>query len=76
VGRYLQGNPLVERMYTSLKDFLEEWIPRFEAENRTYLTISVGCTGGQHRSVYLIERLADHFRRARGDDIVVRHREL
>jgi UPF0042 nucleotide-binding protein len=55
--------------------FLEHWVPRFEAENRSYLTIAVGCTGGQHRSVYLIELLARHFQTS-PYDILVRHREL
>ena len=55
--------------------FLDSWIPRFDAENRSYLTISVGCTGGQHRSVYLIEELSSHFRDCHYN-ILVRHRDL
>ncbi len=49
-------------MVTDLISFLERWIPRFEQEDRVYLTIAVGCTGGRHRSVYVAERLAQHFR--------------
>lgn len=45
--------------------FLEKWIPRFEADNRSYLTVAVGCTGGRHRSVYIAEKLAAHFGRMR-----------
>jgi len=55
--------------------FLQRWIPRFEAENRSYLTIAIGCTGGQHRSVYLVEALSRHFQ-VTPYDILVRHREL
>lgn len=55
--------------------FLERWVPRFEAENRSYLTISIGCTGGQHRSVYLVETLCTHFN-PDTYNILVRHREL
>ncbi len=76
VADYLQGHPLVEQMFTMLRDFLETWIPHFESENRSYLGVSIGCTGGQHRSVYLVERLANHFRQARSEGITVRHREL
>lgn len=73
---YLQGHEIVEEMYTMIENFLNSWIPRFEVENRSYLTISLGCTGGQHRSVYFVERLADHFREHFGKSIHVRHREL
>lgn len=75
VQRYLEAQPSVERMYTQIRDFVEEWLPSFEREGRSYLTVAVGCTGGQHRSVYLTERLAEHFRQ-RSDNVIVRHREL
>lgn len=75
VVEFLESQPLVEEMFHDLKSFLELWVPRFEAENRTYLTIAIGCTGGQHRSVYLVERLAGHFR-AQREGVLVRHREL
>jgi UPF0042 nucleotide-binding protein len=72
---YLEAHPDVERMYDSIRGFLETWIPAFQAENRSYLTISIGCTGGQHRSVYLADRLAAQFG-TRFDHVSVRHREL
>jgi UPF0042 nucleotide-binding protein len=75
VGRYLAAQENVDRYYTQVQDFLEEWIPCFERENRSYLTVAIGCTRGQHRSVYLANRLADHFR-ARRANVSVRHREL
>ncbi len=75
VQEFLEQQDGVTRMYNQIRDFLEEWIPAFERENRSYLTVAIGCTGGQHRSVYLSERLAEHFRRSRGQ-ISVRHREL
>jgi len=75
VAEYLQCDPLVETMEQQLRDFLEQWIPAFEAGNRSYLTVAVGCTGGQHRSVYLVERLVRHFQ-DRYPDVVARHREL
>lgn len=76
VAEFLGQYPLVDEMFDSLKEFLERWIPRFEAEHRSYMTVSIGCTGGQHRSVYLAERLAGHFRKSRGTDVSTRHREL
>jgi UPF0042 nucleotide-binding protein len=75
VAEYLESDPLVTTMYQQLCSFLEQWIPAFEAGTRSYLTIAVGCTGGQHRSVYLVERLACHFQ-ARYPNVVARHREL
>jgi UPF0042 nucleotide-binding protein len=72
---YLEREPAVEAMYAALSTFFEEWIPAFEADNRSYLTIAIGCTGGQHRSVYLAERLAQHFRE-RYPSVATRHREL
>jgi UPF0042 nucleotide-binding protein len=76
VIEYLQGHNMVEEMYHGIANFLDTWIPRFGHENRSYLTISIGCTGGQHRSVYITERLADHFRNVYGDAVHLKHREL
>lgn len=72
---YLEGQPLVDEMYTEICRFLDTWIPRFESENRSYLTVALGCTGGQHRSVYLATRLGAHFK-DRYPSVLVRHREL
>jgi UPF0042 nucleotide-binding protein len=72
---YLEGHPEVGTLFDSVRVFLEQWIPRFRAENRSYLTVSIGCTGGQHRSVYLAERLAIHFGE-QYEGVLVRHREL
>ncbi|APZ43939.1 RNase adapter RapZ [Acidihalobacter ferrooxydans] len=76
VREYLEAHPMVEQMYDDLRRFLENWIPRFEAENRNYLSVSIGCTGGQHRSVYLVQRLGEHFRTERSAALSIRHREL
>ncbi|SEQ27065.1 UPF0042 nucleotide-binding protein [Ectothiorhodospira magna] len=73
---FLEKQPMVAAMQTTLRDFLHTWIPRFEADNRSYLTVSIGCTGGRHRSVYLTERLARHFHEYHGDGVTARHREL
>lgn len=75
VGHYLAAQQSVERYYMQVQNFLDEWIPHFERENRSYLTVAIGCTGGQHRSVYIANRLADHFK-TRRSSVTVRHREL
>lgn len=75
VVEYLQAQSVATEMVDALRFFLETWIPRFEAENRAYLTVAIGCTGGRHRSVYLVEALAEYFR-AQRDSVLVRHREL
>ena len=62
-------------MFHTIIDFLGNWIPKFEQENRSYITVSLGCTGGKHRSVYLVERLAAELKQQRGN-ISIRHRDL
>ncbi|HHJ14930.1 MAG TPA: RNase adapter RapZ [Gammaproteobacteria bacterium] len=75
VAEYLGGEPQVETMFDQIRNFLDDWIPAFEANNRSYLSIALGCTGGQHRSVYMAERLARHFS-GQLPNVTVRHREL
>lgn len=75
VIKYMEKYEEVHAMHDELKRFLETWLPRFEREDRSYLTIALGCTGGMHRSVYLADRLAAHFA-AKGYTTQVRHREL
>ena len=72
---YLEQDKQVQDMFEDICTFLETWLPHFERERRSYMTIAVGCTGGQHRSVYMVRKLANHFSHS---DITtqVRHREL
>ncbi len=71
---YLDGTPLVQKMYSDIRSFIENWLPSYLADNRSYLTVAIGCTGGHHRSVYLAEKLAQHFKPQQ--QVLVRHREL
>lgn len=74
VVQFLESSPLVERLIADVIRLLEDWIPEYRRNNRGYLTVAIGCTGGQHRSVYFVERLAERFRRA--VRVLVRHRGL
>ena len=71
---YLERTPSVQKMYNDIRTFIESWLPDFIADNRSYLTVALGCTGGQHRSVYLTEKLAQHFKTQQ--QVLLRHREL
>ncbi len=75
VAEYLEGETVATHYYDNLAKFLTEWIPHFEADNRSYLSIAIGCTGGQHRSVYLVEKLARQLGKL-PLEVVTRHREL
>jgi len=75
VADFLQQCDETHLMLDDLTRFLEHWIPRFQADGRSYLTIAVGCTGGQHRSVYITDRLFHHFQ-SLGYQALSRHREL
>jgi len=72
---YLERHEAVIQMKQDLINFLQYWLPRFQQSNRSYLTIAIGCTGGQHRSVYLAEQLTIHFQPIHGR-VLCRHREL
>ncbi len=75
VAEWLGADEAVGRMFSDIRGFLEHWLPGYAHSNRSYMTVAVGCTGGKHRSVYLTERLAGHFRSTQ-PDVLVRHREL
>jgi RNase adapter protein RapZ len=74
VVEFLEADAQVDRMYRDIRTFVDDWLPSFVADNRSYLTVAIGCTGGEHRSVYFVEKLAAHFRSGRR--VLVRHREL
>lgn len=74
VQQYLGSIPSVGRMVDHIANFLNTWLPHYILDNRSYLTVAIGCTGGQHRSVYCVERLAERFKRT--ETVLVRHRSL
>ena len=75
VAEFLQNETVVKEYLDDISQFIQRWAPRFESDNRSYLTIAIGCTGGQHRSVFLVEALAAQFR-ANKLNVIIRHREL
>lgn len=74
VAGYLAAQPEVNLMLGQISGFLRQWLPNFAADQRSYLTVAIGCTGGQHRSVYLVETLAQQF--SSHGHVLKRHREL
>lgn len=75
IHAFLSKDEHVQRMINDIEAFLERWLPRFSANNRSYMTVAIGCTGGQHRSVYIVEKLKAHFE-AKHNRILARHRDL
>lgn len=75
VIKFLEAQTETEGMAADITGFLDKWIPRFRDSNRSYMTIAIGCTGGQHRSVYLCERVGRHFATG-SDNVQIRHKEL
>lgn len=76
VSEWLSKQELVIKMENDLKKFIGDWIPHIIESQRAYITVSIGCTGGHHRSVYLTEALASHFRQTYSNSVIVKHREL
>jgi UPF0042 nucleotide-binding protein len=75
VVEFLESSAEVAQMGADLIAFFDRWVPRFETDGRSYLTVAFGCTGGQHRSVYMAEAMRRHFE-AGGHSVMVRHRDL
>ena len=71
---YLNEQTDVEEMYADIYAYLAKWLPRFAASNRAYVTIAIGCTGGQHRSVYMAQRLGEALRQ-KLSNVQIRHRD-
>ena len=72
---FLDSHDEVQEMYADIRDYLQKWLPHFERNNRSYITVALGCTGGQHRSVYLCEKLREFFAN-NIPHVQIRHREL
>ena len=74
VIRFLDDTPAAQEMLADIEKLVKKWLPAYQRDNRHYLTVAIGCTGGQHRSVYFAEQLAKRF--AQRTPALVRHREI
>ena len=75
VRDFLASQPIITKFIWQINSFMMTWLPHLERNNRSYVTIAIGCTGGKHRSVYIAELLANNFRKER-DDIQTHHRDI
>ena len=76
VKDYLGRAPIVGQLIDDIERFIEKWLPSYHADNRHYLTVAIGCTGGQHRSPYVVEQLATRFAARNRERVLTRHRTL
>lgn len=74
VQEFLNNQAVVQEMLADIRHYIEKWLPCFIADNRSYLTVAIGCTGGQHRSVYFVDQLSQYF--IQQQKVLTRHREL
>ena len=74
IRQFLQNEPMVLEMQSDIQHYIEKWLPSFYHDNRSYVTVGIGCTGGQHRSVYLVEQLGAYFKQQH--QVMIRHREV
>lgn len=70
---FLDQQEMAQDLFNDIRHLIEKWLPEFKRDNRSYLTVGIGCTGGQHRSVYMVERLAAHFQQS--ERVLIRHRQ-
>lgn len=75
IKSFMESQPDAQLLFEDIRNFVTRWLPAFVRDNRSYLTVAIGCTGGQHRSVYFTEKLGQHFRNEQ-QKVLVRHREL
>jgi len=76
VIEFMRTNADAQKLFDDIRGFVSKWLDSFRRDNRSYLTVAIGCTGGRHRSVYFVENLAKDFRVGTQAQVLVRHREL
>jgi len=76
VRKFLSEQAMCKQMQTQIQSFIDTWLPHFIKDNRNYITVAIGCTGGQHRSVYISSLLEQYFQQSEQIETLIRHREL
>lgn len=75
IQEYLESKPIVQDYFNDIRSLISKWLPSFEEHDRSYITIAIGCTGGKHRSVFIVEKLAKSLKEHR-KHLLIQHREL
>ncbi|EGV06363.1 hypothetical protein HMPREF9952_1728 [Haemophilus pittmaniae HK 85] len=75
VAKFLSGHDEVNNFIYQTRNYIETWLPMLEQNNRSYLTIAIGCTGGKHRSVYIAQQIGEYFQ-AKGKNVKIQHKSL
>ncbi len=75
VIQFLESTPMAKEMLEDIRHYIEKWLTSFKQDSRSYVTVAIGCTGGQHRSVYFVEQLSQYFKDT-DQNVIKRHREL
>jgi UPF0042 nucleotide-binding protein len=75
VIKFLESTPMAKEMLEDIRHYIEKWLTSFKQDSRSYVTVAIGCTGGQHRSVYFVEQLSQYFKDT-DQNVIKRHREL
>ena len=75
VAQFLLAHDEVNNFIYQTHNYIETWLPMLEQNNRSYLTIAIGCTGGKHRSVYIAQQIGEYFQ-AKGKDVKIQHKSL
>lgn len=74
IKTFMENQPAAQEMLADIRHYVDKWLPSFIKDNRGYLTVAIGCTGGQHRSVYFVEQLGQYFENRQ--KVLIRHREI
>ena len=76
IGNFFKKDKLPEELIKSITIFLKKWVKVFSKQNKNYISIAVGCTGGKHRSVYIAEKLGENFKKIKNYKVLIKHRDI
>ncbi|MEC9190750.1 MAG: RNase adapter RapZ, partial [Pseudomonadota bacterium] len=76
IENFFKKDKLPEELIKSITIFLKKWVKVFSKQNKNYISIAVGCTGGKHRSVYIAEKLGENFKKIKNYKVLIKHRDI